>query len=70
MARAAKQPNKKQEKSMESALWESCNKLRGAVEPAEYKHVVLSLIFLKYAGDRFEQRKQELEEQGLKEYIA
>ena len=54
---------------MESALWESCNKLRGAVEPAEYKHVVLSLIFLKYAGDRFEQRKQELEEQGLKEYI-
>ena len=62
-------PNKKQEKSMEAALWESCNKLRGAVEPAEYKHVVLSLIFLKYAGDRFEQRKQELIEQGLKEYI-
>ena len=54
---------------MESALWESCNKLRGAVEPAEYKHVVLSLIFLKYAGDRFEQRKQGLIEQGLKEYI-
>lgn len=62
-------PNKKQEKTMEAALWESCNKLRGAVEPAEYKHVVLSLIFLKYAGDRFEQRKQELVEQGLKEYI-
>lgn len=37
----------KQEKSMEAALWESANKLRGAVEPAEYKHVVLSLIFLK-----------------------
>ena len=56
-------------KSMEAALWESCNKLRGAVEPAEYKHVVLSLIFLKYAGDRFELRKQELIEQGLEEYI-
>ena len=54
---------------MEATLWESCNKLRGAVEPAEYKHVVLSLIFLKYAGDRFEQRKQELEAQGLSEYI-
>ena len=54
---------------MEAALWESANKLRGAVEPAEYKHVVLSLIFLKYAGDRFEQRKQELIAQGLKEYI-
>ena len=68
MAKQTK-PNKKQEKTMEAALWESCNKLRGAVEPAEYKHVVLSLIFLKYAGDRFEQRKQELIEQGLKEYI-
>lgn len=65
----AKQKNVKQSKSMESALWESCNKLRGAVEPAEYKHVVLSLIFLKYAGDRFEQRKQELIELGMNEYI-
>lgn len=54
---------------MEAALWESCNKLRGAVEPAEYKHVVLSLIFLKYAGDRFELRKQELLDSGLQEYI-
>ena len=68
MAKTEKQ-NKKPAKSMESALWESCDKLRGAVEPSEYKHVVLSLIFLKYAGDRFEQRKQELIEQGLKEYI-
>ena len=31
--------------------------------------MVLSLIFLKYASDRFEERKQELVEQGLKEYI-
>lgn len=69
MARSATKPNKKQEKSMEATLWESCNKLRGAVEPAEYKHVVLSLIFLKYAGDRFEQRKQDIIEQGLKEYV-
>ena len=30
----------KQEKSMEAALWESANKLRGNVEPSEYKHVV------------------------------
>ena len=61
--------DKKQTKTMEAALWESCNKLRGAVEPAEYKHVVLSLIFLKYAGDRFEQRKSRLIEDGLQEYI-
>ena len=47
-------------KSMEEALWEACNKLRGSIEPSEYKHVVLSLIFLKYAGDHFEQRRQEI----------
>ena len=42
----------KPQKSMEEALGESCNKMRGSVEPSEYKHVVLSLIFLKYAGDQ------------------
>ena len=70
MARTTnKQPKQKAAKSMEAALWESCNKLRGAVEPAEYKHVVLSLIFLKYAGDRFDLRKQELIDMGLQEYV-
>jgi len=62
------QPKQKPRKSMEAAQWESCNKLRGAVEPAEYKHVVLSLIFLKYAGDCFEQRKQKLIDQGMQKY--
>ena len=62
--------SKKKSVSMEAALWESCNKLRGSVEPAEYKHVVLSLIFLKYAGDRFEQRKEEMIAQGLQDYIS
>ena len=33
--------------SIEETLWDSANKLRGSVEPAEYKHVVLGLIFLK-----------------------
>ena len=66
----AKAKKEKKPKSMEAALWKSCDKLRGSVEPAEYKHVVLSLIFLKYAGDRFEQRKHELEEQGLQDYIS
>ena len=49
------------EKSIEETLWESANKLRGSVEPSEYKHVVLSLIFLKYAYDRFTERRNELE---------
>ena len=47
------------EKSIEETLWES-NKLCGSVEPSEYKHVVLSLIFLKYAYDRFVERRNEL----------
>ena len=39
----------KKEKSMEENLWDSANKLRGTVESSEYKHVVLGLIFLKFA---------------------
>ena len=52
MAKAAKP---KKEISMEEALWKSADKLRGSVEPAEYKHVVLSLFFLKFASDKFEE---------------
>lgn len=52
------------EKSIEETLWESANKLRGSVEPSEYKHVVLSLIFLKYAYDRFVERRNELIAEG------
>jgi len=40
----AKSINK--DKPIEVTLWDAANKLRGSVEPAEYKHVVLSLIFL------------------------
>ncbi|MCM1167322.1 MAG: type I restriction-modification system subunit M [Lachnospiraceae bacterium] len=43
--------------SMEEALWKSADKLRGSVEPAEYKHVVLSLFFLKFASDKFEKQR-------------
>ena len=35
----------KADKSIESKLWDACDKLRGNVEPAEYKHVILGLIF-------------------------
>ena len=57
------------EKSIEETLWESANKLRGSVEPSEYKHVVLSLIFLKYASDRFEERKSELIADGKSAFV-
>jgi type I restriction enzyme M protein len=52
----------------EEMLWDSANKLRGKVESSEYKHVVLGLIFLKFASDKFEQRKQELIKEGKQQY--
>jgi type I restriction enzyme M protein len=57
------------EKSIEETLWQSCDKLRGSVEPAEYKHVVLGLIFLKFASDKFEERKKELITEGKEKYV-
>ena len=59
----------KKQKSIEETLWQSCDKLRGTVEPAEYKHVVLGLIFLKFASDKFEQRRQELITEGKDKYV-
>jgi methylase of polypeptide subunit release factors len=44
-----------------SALFEAANKLRGSVESAEYKHLVLGLIFLKYISDSFAVRRGQLE---------
>lgn len=55
--------------SIEETLWNSANKLRGSVEPSEYKHVVLGLIFLKFASDKFEERRDELIAEGKEKYI-
>ncbi|HQZ28446.1 MAG TPA: type I restriction-modification system subunit M N-terminal domain-containing protein, partial [Verrucomicrobiales bacterium] len=57
---AKKSPAKKPSKSFEESLWETATKLRGSVESSEYKHVVLSLIFLKFVSDKFEERRAEL----------
>src|SRR5574344_1286948 len=59
----------KKEKSMEENLWDSANKLRGSVESSEYKHIVLSLIFLKFISDTFEERRQELINDGKEAYV-
>lgn len=62
--------NKKtKEVSMEEALWKSADKLRGSVEPSEYKHVVLSLFFLKFASDKFEEQRSKLKTQGMEKFI-
>ena len=42
-------------------LWKSADTLRGQIDAAEYKHVVLGLLFLKYISDSFEARRNELE---------
>jgi type I restriction-modification system DNA methylase subunit len=42
-------------------LWKSADALRGQVDAAEYKHVVLGLLFLKYISDSFEARREALE---------
>lgn len=67
MAKKAAAPKK--QKSMEETLWDSANKLRGSVEPSEYKHVVLSLIFLKFISDTFEERRQELIDEEKEAYV-
>lgn len=64
-----KMPKEKKEISIEEKLWQSANKLRGSVESSEYKHVVLWLIFLKFASDKFEERKQELINEWKEKYI-
>ena len=44
----------------ESKLWAAADALRNNMDAAEYKHVVLGLIFLKYISDAFEAKHAEL----------
>ena len=52
MARAKKK--EKTEEPIEKQLWKAADKLRKNIDAAEYKHIVLGLIFLKYISDAFE----------------
>ena len=65
----AKTVKLKKEITMEEALWKSADKLRGSVEPAEYKHVVLSLFFLKFASDKFDKQRQKLTAAGYEDML-
>lgn len=61
MARATKARNGNGANlGFEQTLWAAADKLRGHLNAAEYKHVVLGLIFLKYISDAFEARRQQL----------
>ena len=60
----------------EAQLWAAADKLRGNMEPSDYKHVALGLIFLKYISDAFEAKREELLDEELadaedpEEYLA
>ena len=56
MARTRKTANGKEPLGFEEKLWAAADKMRGHMDAAEYKHVVLGLIFLKYISDAFQER--------------
>ncbi|RQZ15568.1 SAM-dependent DNA methyltransferase [Burkholderia sp. Bp9031] len=56
--------------SYTDTLWKSADALRGQIDAAEYKHVVLGLLFLKYISDSFEARREELKAELAAEGIT
>ncbi len=60
MAKSAKATNNGASLGFEQKLWQAADKLRSNLDAAEYKHVVLGLIFLKYISDSFQEHYQAL----------
>ena len=46
--------------NLKETLWKSADKLRNQMDAAEYKHIVLGLIFLKYISDSFEEQREKI----------
>jgi len=65
----AKIHNNNQEEPLEKQLWKAADKLRKNIDAAEYKHIVLGLIFLKYISDAFEELFHKLQS-GEGEYAG
>ena len=61
--KSKKSPTGASNASFEAQLWAAADALRNNMDAAEYKHVVLGLIFLKYISDAFEAKHKELEAQ-------
>ena len=61
MARPKKQASNGATVGYEAELWKMADALRGSIDAAEYKHVVLGLIFLKYISDAFEELHAKLQ---------
>lgn len=56
--------NNTAELGFEDKIWKAADLLRGSIDAAEYKNVVLGLIFLKYISDCFEVKHQQLVDEG------
>jgi type I restriction enzyme M protein len=63
----AKKVIPKQEEPIEKQMWKAADKLRKNIDAAEYKHIVLGLIFLKYISDAFDELYEKLQ-QGEGDY--
>ncbi|MBI4261570.1 MAG: type I restriction-modification system subunit M N-terminal domain-containing protein, partial [Actinobacteria bacterium] len=59
-ARASGKRSNAEPLGFEATLWAAADKLRGHMDAAEYKHVVLGLVFLKYISDAFEAQRAKL----------
>lgn len=60
----------KKKVSMEAGLWAACNKLRGSVSATDYVNVVLGLLFLRFAYDKFnDQREKLLADEDKKDFV-
>ena len=57
---ASKKPDSSANIGFEAKLWLAADKLRNNMDAAEYKHVVLGLIFLKYISDSFDEQHTKL----------
>jgi len=62
----AKQKKVATEEPLEKQLWKAADKLRKNIDAAEYKHIVLGLIFLKYISDAFEEQYAKLKAEESK----
>ncbi|KWW97702.1 restriction endonuclease subunit M [Carbonactinospora thermoautotrophica] len=54
---------------LRDTLWKAADKLRGSMDAAQYKDFVLGLVFLKYVSDAFEERREAIREEVLKDGI-
>ncbi len=62
-SKTKKKPNNGANLGFEAQLWQMADKLRGNMDAADYKNVVLGLVFLKYISDAFQERYETLKKE-------